>query len=326
LQDPLELYIALRGLARVGVLPSTSGAGRLDTIYNRWSYRIGEMTSPVRLAQLLRLFLIWGNSVWLRTIANNVNYDNLRSRARPNDLAAVPGLAEALVLAGQTSEARKLAELAIDLGEDTVSSRTDLWQLLRLHECAKRLRADTDSWLTATLSGKLAATVRQLVIYDERRHWLAIGWAADRLGANAPAVIDPDVRPNMARPYLMGWALSAFPESAWRERELDRVRSLVHGAKPASPAEFFSALVMQDRLGEEFVDVDDPGMAAALKAMSFRQLAALQGIAMGSPAVAGLLRSWEPELKVRTGKPLSRCEILATDVRNGFSRIPDGEA
>ncbi len=323
LQDPLELYIALRGLATVGVLPSNTG-GAMNKVYLRWSNRISELTSPVRLAQLVRLFLIWDHTAWTKTITHNINYDKVRgrlTRARPADLAGVPLLVEALAQANQVAEARKLTELTVDLGEETAADRLDLWHLVRLSEVVKRLRT-APSWVTDALADRLTAAVRQPLVYDERRHWQAIGWAAHRLDVGKVAPFeDMDVTPNMARPYLMGWALSAFPQSAWRDRELRRVRSSIHG-ETTKPAEMFCMTVMQDRLGEELLDLKAPVLRNAVSRMTFRQIAALQQIAGHSPAVADLLREVEPEVKVRASKPLSRCEILAEDVRNAFARIP----
>jgi uncharacterized membrane protein YfbV (UPF0208 family) len=325
LQDPLEQCLALRGLAKVGMLPSNAG-GKMDTVYFRWSNRISELTSPVRLAQLVRLFLIWDHKAWTQTITHNISYDKVHSRltrARAVDLAAVPLLAEALMQADQVAEARKLVDLVVELDVKTVSGRLGLWHLTRLHEAVTRLDPASSSWVPDVLADRLTAAVQQSVVYEELRHWQAIGWAAHQLGAGrVPPFDDMDVTPNMARPHLVGWALSAFPESEWRERELSRVRTSIHGVTPTKPAEVFCTLVMQARLGEELLDMGTSALRAAVHRMTFRQIATLQHIAKRLPEIADLLHEVAPEVNVRASKPLSRCEILATDVRNAFTRMP----
>ncbi|MGZ3143399.1 hypothetical protein ACVDFE_15680 [Lentzea chajnantorensis] len=335
LQDPIEQYRATRYLTQLGWLPTASNKESATGLYRKWleSQSLQGITCVKRLTGLLRMFLTWSEAVpgqrdWPWKIAMKINFEAVQrrlERCRPADLAALPLFAESLVLTRKRDEAKKLVDLVVGLGRDTVADRLSLWDLYRLHDCATRLQVPGAAWVTDQLAAQVSAGIEKSIIYNEREHWYEIGWAVHRLrvsNAPVPEITRTELNPNMAHPFLMGWALSALPSSKWLDRELDRVRSLVHGVAPVTDQDRFCAIVMGARLGDvaAFVDVTDADVKNSVARTSFHRLRALQEIAQGSPEVAQLLDDVEPEIRIRARKPLALCEISAQDVVINFKR------
>lgn len=175
MQQPQAQAYCYSHLAQLGYVPDEEVQ---RSIYHRWWNSLGKITSPVALAELLRMYLAWDSSL-AREATEAMRWGRVLERIAEGAfgiLNGVPRLAGVLYaarlddMAKQTLHAVKLSDVSVGrTGFETLSGIVSVLSLVDQDRCAELVRR---------LEPEVIATVvRSLPALDED-YWTTFGWFA----------------------------------------------------------------------------------------------------------------------------------------------------
>jgi hypothetical protein len=328
LQDPSSLFIAVRHLARLGMLPGRPYSYWTERVFAHWSRTAHLIAGPRRMADLLRIFLLWGRESWSRTIAAEVSVDRLAGRlryARRDDLLAVPRLIDALDLADRRDGARQVVEAVGRIGAAELVAVTGLDISYDLPVAVLRHDPRLADELIRASVRELPAELTRSVVLDELRRWTTIGWVgwlARSRGIDVPLPRDRTVTVNLALPYHSAWAVANLPSNVpWVRVAQRESADKLAGREPRTPTELFFALATVAAGGlplDRVLPAEEDRVDRLLRGVSPPRVSALQSMATRHAGLRELLVAHRDTLCDALLEPEARLSVHSARIRGWF--------
>ncbi|WP_088974880.1 hypothetical protein [Micromonospora coxensis] len=331
LQDPASLFAAVRHLARVGLLPGRTYSSWTEKVFSRWSKTAHLIAGPRRVADLLRVFLLWGRDDWSRAIAGEISVDRLAGRlgyGRRDDLVAVPRLINAFDLADHGDDAAEVVDAVGRLTPADVVAATGLDVSYDLVTAVDRHDPDL-AWDLAEASVRdLPGELARTMVLDEQRRWTTIGWVGWLARARGVELALPrkqTLTVNLTVPHHAAWAMAHLPADVpWVRTGQRQSIDAVSARRPATPTELFFSLAAASAQDVPLDRVlpDEDQVAELLPQVSFTRIRALQAMSMRHAGLRDLLVAHREAVVRTTTVPEGRLSVHARDVRQWYARVP----
>lgn len=324
LQWPSVQYAAARQLAAIGVLPDRAETEWMTQVARVKQQFVPILGSPSALADIIGMLAIWKQS-WADRAVRSVDHAKLAARLR---LGLVRDLAPAVALAGLHYNSGDPAGSGLIL--DALTELEPLWlveniglrQSVVLLELVRILRPERTRGLAAGIDASIGAHIGQLVVLDERRQWIEIGYASHSLkeaGFSVTASDAPRATPNSAHPAEVIWGLWHLPESTWTRRALAVASdSLLSNARVDRRSRFFFKLAAASMTGrlEEFGTLTAEESNPAR--FSFRQLRRLHELSRRNDRLTQLLGGLFEQVP---GRLAERAAVVSWDAQRLASSL-----
>ncbi|TDD40717.1 hypothetical protein E1286_34180 [Nonomuraea terrae] len=226
IQNPVTQSTAARDLLSVGVTREF-GSAWIEPVYRVRIQGLPRFSSPRAITALLRMISAW-DAGWGLAAAGEVNVQRVVGRlafAGSTDVVDAIELARTMAALGNTAGAQRLLEELAGHDIARLAERLDVASLCALVDVLGEMIPEAVPRFSRALATALQTLVGQLVVSDERAHWLQAGRACrilNQAGAPSASVGEPPIAPNVAYAPAVAWAATGLNQPGWGADALGR--------------------------------------------------------------------------------------------------------